>query len=369
MLRINIIHFFFFLEFLNFYSASAQDVSIYNPEKPVIVNLWNRVADQSSSLRAVEAAEISPNGKLAVSGAKFGYAVMLWRVADGALIWEKAHDSEVECVTFSPDGNRIATGAEDYSIRIWNTATGEVIHTIETERGLDGIAWSHDGKLIAGGTEAGDILIFDANDYRLLRKQNVGSTINSIHFTNDDSRVVVAGNIQSPNKQTGQTDYSGFAKLLDVKSLKTLNEYKGHTASIKSIRISPNQTMVATGSFDNSANLYELETGKLLNSFKESKRIEAVVFSADGNFLLTGGHNLKISFYRTSDYELVYELATPRTEYLDFTDDGRLLLTAHEDSGLLSIYMMVSDSGRIPGLYQKLSREILNNRDIQENLE
>ncbi len=83
------------------------------------------MADFSPQLRAVEAAEFSPDGQYAVSGSKFGYKVMLWRVADGTLAWEREHESEVECVVFSPDGKRIATGGEDYFVRIWDTETGE----------------------------------------------------------------------------------------------------------------------------------------------------------------------------------------------------------------------------------------------------
>lgn len=93
--------------------------------------------------------------------------------------------------------------------------------------------------------------------------------------------------------------------------------------------------------------------------------MEAVAFTPDNQFLLSGGHQRKISFYRLSNMELAYELPTPRTEYLDFSQDGRLLLTAHEDSGLLSLYMMISDVHRVPGLYRKLENQVLDNRDLK----
>ena len=347
------------------YPLLAQKEDIYNEEFPMVVPVWHRVADFSPQLRAVEAAEFSPDGRYAVSGSKFGYKVMLWRVADGTLVWENEHESEVECVVFSPDGKRIATGGEDYFVRIWDTETGKQLHQWEHDSGLDGITWSHDGTLIASGSEAGEAFLWDASNYELLGKVKVGSTINSLDFTEDDTKLAVAGNVQYPDTTTGKTHYDGFAKLIDVKERKVIQEYKGHTASVKSVEISPNERWVATGSFDSTARVYDLKSGELIKAFKEPLRIEAIAFTPDGQYLLTGGHQLKVSFYRLSDFTLAYELPTPRTEYLDFSADGRLLLTAHEDSGLLSLFVMLSDTQSKQGLYHRVANEQLNNRDLK----
>ena len=342
----------------------GQPIPIYSADTPQVVPLWHRVADFSDRLRAVESAELSPDGRYAVSGSKFGYRVMLWRVADGALMWEKAHESEVECVTFSPDGKRIATGGEDYYVRIWDAATGQELYQWEHDSGLDGIAWSHDGTIIASGSEAGEAFFWDASNYQLLGKVKAGSTINSLAFTKNDSLLVVAGNVQTPDGNGG-THYGGFAKLIDVSQRRAIRGYEGHTGSIKSVRFSPDEKQIATGSFDSTARIFDVQSGELLQTFKEPMRVEAVAFTSDGQYVLTGGHQLKVSFYRTSDFKLAYELPTPRTEYLDFSTDGRLLLTAHEDSGLLSLYMMLSDI-QAKGDYQKIADDQLNNRDLKQ---
>ncbi len=39
---------------------------IYNIDTPEVFNIWHRVADFFDRLRAVESAELSPNGRLAV---------------------------------------------------------------------------------------------------------------------------------------------------------------------------------------------------------------------------------------------------------------------------------------------------------------
>ncbi len=350
---------------LSFSSPRAQP--IYDSEAPVIIPVWHRAADFSPKLRAVEAAEFSKDGRLAASASKFGYKVMLWRVADGALLWEREHESEVECVTFSPDGKRIATGGEDFFVRIWAVDSGKELHNWEHPSGLDGITWSHDGKIIASGSEGGEVFLWDADSYELMAEIEVGSTVNSLEFTKDDRRLVVAGNIQTPDPETGKTIYDGFASLIDMQTKKVIQKYEGHGASVKSVRLSPNEKYVATGSFDHTARLYDMESGKLLKTFEQPLRVEAVAFTPDNQFLAVGGHEPMVAFYRLADLELAHQLPCPRVEYIDFSTDGRLMLTSHEDSGLLSLYMFISDTQGKHGLYQRLSNQQLNNRDLKKN--
>ncbi|NJO02778.1 MAG: hypothetical protein HC880_14845, partial [Bacteroidia bacterium] len=110
------------------------------------------MADFSPTLRSVEAAEISPDGRMVISGSKFGNYLMLWRVADGFLLWEHVLDAEIEAVTFSPDNQYIAAGDEANQVTIWNLK-GEQVQTLTHDVAFDGLTWSPDGKYVAGGSE------------------------------------------------------------------------------------------------------------------------------------------------------------------------------------------------------------------------
>lgn len=357
------------IHFIILFSCSLAKVAgqgfIYNSTTPEVEHVWTRVGDFSPKLRAVESAEFSNDGMFVVSGSKFGYKVMLWNVPDGSLVWTAEHESEVECVTFSPDDKRIATGGEDYFVRIWDTESGKELKSWEHPSGLDGITWSHDGKIIASGSEEGEAFFWDAETYELLWKLKVGSTINSLDFKKDDTQIVVGGNIQTPDPNTGQNIYTGFISLIDMKTKQVVRSYGEHKASVKSVRLSMDEKYVASGGFANEARLFELETGKEVKTFSESMRVEAVAFTPDGQYLVTGGHNKAVSFYRLSDLKKAMEVPCPRTEYIDFTNDGRLMLTAHEDSGLISVHMMLSNTQHKQELYQKISGQQLNNRDLK----
>lgn len=348
---------------LPFLNTSGQE-GIYPSDAPSLSHIWTRIGDYTPKLRSIEAAEFSPDGLTCVSGSKFGYLLTLWRVADGTMIWQKKLESEIECVSFSPDGKLIASGDESYKVTIWDGASSELVIALEHESGIDGLAWSNDGKYLAVGTEAGDLILWERSKWEIAKRQNCGSTINSIDFSSNDSHVIVCGNIQTALPD-GTTHYSGFASSFSFPDLNPYQKYKGHKASVKSVRISANDSLIATASFDTTACLWNFHTGELIQVFRETHRIEAVEFTRDMNFLITGGQSGSAKFYRLGDMERVFELKIPRIEYLHVSADNRLLLVACEDGGLLHLFMFLSELQDKAGLYHRLADDQLDNKDLQ----
>ena len=133
---------------------------------------------------------------------------------------------------------------------------------------------------------------------------------------------------------------------------------------MKSVRVSENEQYIATGGFDSTAYLFDFKTGKIIHSFSQNLKVEAIAFTPDNKFLAVGGHEMFINVYRLSDFKLVASVPSPRTEYIDISKDGRLMLTSHEDSGLLSLYLFLSDT-QAKGNYHQMADEQLNNRDLK----
>ena len=83
--------------------------------------------------------------------------VKVWEVATGRdlhTIGSGAGGRSAECIAFSPDGTRIATGDEGWgnrqpAVRTWDVRTGNLLRTLPVDRGVRAVAYSPEGMQIA----------------------------------------------------------------------------------------------------------------------------------------------------------------------------------------------------------------------------
>ena len=128
----------------------------------------------------------------------------------------------------------------------------------------------------------------------------------------------------------------------------------------KSARFSPDEQMVTPASFDGTVKVYAVKEGKLIKTLPQKARSEAAVFHPSGQWLVTGGIYRDVTLYDVNTWEKVLTLPTVNTEYIDFTDDGRLMATAHERSGLITLYLFETD----PDISSGFTKSVLKNKDL-----
>ena len=79
----------------------------------------------------VFAVTFSPDGQ-SLASANADHHASLWRVPEGTLIRNfVGHSNAVNSVDFSPDGRLLATASADGTARVWNVTNGEVVRIIE----------------------------------------------------------------------------------------------------------------------------------------------------------------------------------------------------------------------------------------------
>jgi WD40 repeat protein len=68
----------------------------------------------------------------------------------------------VQCVTFSPDGERIVSGAFDGMVKVWRTQTGQELLTLRGHQGpVSSVGFSGDGRKLITGSTDGTVRIWD----------------------------------------------------------------------------------------------------------------------------------------------------------------------------------------------------------------
>jgi WD40 repeat protein len=83
----------------------------------------------------------------------------------------------------------------------------------------------------------------------------------------------------------------------------------GHTAQVQAIAISPDGRFLASGSYDQTARLWDAQTGKLLQTFEgHSNLVTTVAFGMDGRVLVSGSGDNTIKLWDCDTGELIKTL-------------------------------------------------------------
>jgi WD40 repeat protein len=120
--------------------------------------------------------------------------VRVWDVASGRQKYrQKIRDGVVQCVAFSPATDRFAAGTAN-SAEIWDASAGRRVLSVGAPLyNVSALSFSPDGNLLATGVQDGAIHIWDANTgQRVGVLRTLGSLVYDIAFS-PDGRIIVAG--------------------------------------------------------------------------------------------------------------------------------------------------------------------------------
>ena len=114
---------------------------------------WGPLVTVLTGLSEVEVVSFSPDGTRLVSGSGNG-TVLLWDGTTGLIIAILVgHSRNVHVSSFSPDGSRLASGSFDNTVRLWDGTTGELVAILEGHSGYVAIiSFSPDGSRLASGS-------------------------------------------------------------------------------------------------------------------------------------------------------------------------------------------------------------------------
>ena len=248
---------------------------------------------------SVNSVTYSPDGQLLASGSS-DRTIKVWR-QDGTFIRSLAipYDSnsqltDVRSVAISPDGTLIAAGVEQYNastqtdfgaVQLWRILDGQMVQNF-TGYGqvVNSVVFSPDGQFLASGSSDRSVKVWRVSN----------GTLVSSHFDHTQRVNAVAF---SPNGQwlvSGSDDQT--AKIYRTSDWGLERTLIGHSNQVLSVAFSPDSTSLATGSWDQTVRLWNVPDWSLAFSLPHASGVGAVAFSPNGNTLATGAwdHNIRL---------------------------------------------------------------------------
>ena len=236
-------------------------------------------------------------------------------------------------VTFSPDGDRLATGREDGSVIVWDTATWQETLTLSGHTSaITDLAFSPDGLRLAAGSEDGQVSVWDLEASAAGSTNNQALTLsghtdylNSIVFSSDGSRLATAS----------VDDRAIIWDALTGELLQTLEVSSGGFSFSNGAAFSPDGRYLLTGDWDGVLKVWDAGTGEML--FMESGFVTPFSLSPDGTRLASADFGPDAFMWDVSALfspQFLFTLSGHKLNVidLDFNADGTRLATGSLDS-------------------------------------
>ncbi|MEM9272437.1 MAG: hypothetical protein AAGA80_05665 [Cyanobacteria bacterium P01_F01_bin.143] len=237
----------------------------------------------------------SPDGQLIASGSSEG-SIRMYDLSYQEIRTIQGHDKTVNSIKFSPNEKIIASGSNDGLIKLWDF-NGKEIRTIEEDnenasnQEIDSIDFSPDGRIIAFGRKDGVL--------RLWKRE--GELIRTVPNLSRNLKKPLSG-ISSfqigPNGNTfviGHRD--GTVRIWNNSQLTTLGKHKN---TVKRIKFSNNGKLVASASDDGTVKLWNLDrprSYKFVSYHGEIGQVRFLDFSHDRKIIVTGALKPAINKY------------------------------------------------------------------------
>lgn len=297
---------------------------------------------------------MSPGATQVVTSNSSTGQVVLWAADSGEAQATMTVPGEglVGLGTFSADGTCYATLSRDGALRLWDTQTGRELATVgrpSDAKAAGPLGFSGDGTRMAMAQQDWTITVLAPTPVRqtprnVLRGHD--ALIARVRFSRDSSMIA-----------TGSYDHTAI--LWDATTRQQRVRLEGHRAPLSGTRISPDGTLIATTSWDGMVHVWDAATGRLRFAFESglpSQRIaggplspfvrDAAGFASPIAFSPDGAH---VVMPQGPDGAVVIDTASGRerftlpghnsyVSFMTYSPDGTQILTNAYRSNLYKLW-------------------------------
>lgn len=335
--------------------AVASSIGVYLYDGATFQAL--RFLDTSMSISSMA---FNPDGQTLAVGGSDG--LQIWEVNSGQLLQIGLNITNgINGIVFSPNGQMLAaiTWGEKSTVWLWDIKTGQKLNALVDEHQIRSIAFSADGKLLM--TYDGTKALFWQSDNGLL-KRAIPIFAEQVILSPDQQTLATTGvYVPDPENKNGWINSSLFTTV-DANTGKVL-----HTLSVQpdraiAVAFRPDGAAIGVSTSANSARLWEINSGKILQTFTTPGIMSDAALSPDGNILVLENYS-QVSSWHVATGNKIAEISgftsqiiglaiSPDGQKLvsggDLTDDGHAILTMMDFNTHSVLYTVrISDNSDI----------------------
>jgi WD40 repeat protein/energy-coupling factor transporter ATP-binding protein EcfA2 len=249
-----------------------------------IARVSNTFQGHESSVNSVA---FSPDGQFIVSGS-WDNTLLLWDI-QGNRVGQpfQGHESSVISVAFSPDSKLIVSGSDDNTVRLWDIDGNSVGQPFRGHSAsVNSVAFSPDGRLIVSVSSDNTIRMWDFDGKRVGQPfRGHENSVNSVAFSPDGQFIV-----------SGSSDNT--VRLWDIQGNSVGQPFQGHENSVNSVAFSPDGQFIVSGSSDNTIRMWDIQGNMVAQPFLgHGYSVTSVAFSPDGQFIVSGSRDNTIGMW------------------------------------------------------------------------
>jgi WD40 repeat protein len=252
----------------------------------------------------------------------------------------KGHTADVNAVAFYPDSRLLASGSDDRTVHLWNLQTGKQLFTFLGQANeVSSVAISPDARTLVSASFDCKVTAWHLESRKFLQTYFYRTACQSYPYSHKGFVYAVAISPDSQWIASGGEDQT--IRLWNLQSGKIIKSFKGHLDNVLALAFSSNGKVLASSSADKTVKVWDLSSGELIYSLDaHTGWVFSIAISQDGQFLASGSADGTLKLWSLESGRLFSTLAEPSGAIFSIaiSPDGQILAGASGKTGKVRLW-------------------------------